>query len=254
MRSAESVLRDLNARLDLPARRRALLLRELRADFEDLVATLVAEGLSPEAAHTRAVQMLAPTDDDVGALAGLHRPPYARLVARVGPGRARTLERVGIGAMAALAVSAPVLALARTAMLSPLTLTVLGCVALLLVANLAWQAFRIVVGGDADAASLARAGAIHAGLVVLTVAAGALTVAIEAYATAGAWATRAAGGALDVGMAVARCANAAALTLGLTVLGVFGALALLQWHMSARSVEEELRALLDPVSPFDRSE
>lgn len=248
-RTTQSVLRDLNARLDLPARRRALLLRELRADFEDLVATLEAEGLSGEAAQARALEMLSPTPEDAGALTGLHRSRYARIVERLGPGHVRLLERVGIGTMAALAALAPVLAVAYSTRLAPMTLVVLGSVAVPLFAHLAWQAFRIVVRDDADAASLARAGTIQAGLVGLTVAAGALAVVTEAYSVAAAWSTH---GVMEVGGvagALTRCADAAALTLGLTILGVFGALALHQWHTAARDVEEELVALLAPVSP-----
>jgi len=248
-RTTHAVLRDLNARLDLPARRRALLLRELRADFEDLVATLEAEGLTPEAAEARALELLSPTEEDAGALAGLHRSSYARIAERLAPGHVRLIERAGIGAMAALAALAPVMAVAYSTRLAPLTLVVLGCVALPLFAHLAWQAFRIVVRGDADAASLARAGTIQAGLVGLTVAAGALVVVTEAYVAAAALST---GGGIEVGGvvgAMTRCADAAALTLGLTILGVFGALALHQWHVAARAVEEELIALLAPVSP-----
>ncbi len=167
MRSAESVLRELNERLDLPVRRKAALLRELRADFDDLVATLVAEGCSEELAGERALQMLAPTEEEVGTLSGLHRPIYVQLVRAFRPDRVRVLERVGIGAMASLAVLAPLLALAPSPQLPLLAVVVLACVTVPLVLNLSWQAFRIVVRGDADAVSLARAGAIQAGLLAL---------------------------------------------------------------------------------------
>jgi hypothetical protein len=252
MPSADSVFQELNARLDLPARRRALLLRELRADFDDLVTTLVAEGLTPEAAHLEAVRLLAPTSDDAGALSGLHRTRYARLVSGLRAARVQVVERVGIGAMAALAVAAPLFALARSSGLPAGTLTVLGIAATLLLANLAWHTFRIVVRDDADARSLAEAGMIQAALLALTLSAGMLTVSVNAVATLSSW--EASGGFTFTQLAAAmtRCAETVALTLGLTILGVFGALALLQWHLSARTVEEELRALLSPT--FDPEE
>jgi hypothetical protein len=247
MPSAESVFRELNARLDLPARRRALLLRELRADFEDLVTTLVAEGLTAEAAQQKAFQMLTPSSDDAGVLSGLHRTRYARLVSGYRAARVHVVERVSIGAMAALAVGAPLFALARSSGLPAGTLAVLGLSATLLLANLAWQAFRIVVRDDADADSLARAGLIQAALLGLTLSAGVLAVFVDAGLTLASW--EAAGGAttLQVAAAMTRCAETASITLGLTILGVFGALALLQWHLSARTVEEELHALLSPT-------
>lgn len=248
MRSAESVFRELNARLDLPARRRALLLREIRADFEDLVATLVAEGLTPETAQARALEMLAPNADDAGALTGLHRSSYARLVEHLRPGRVQVVERVGIGAMAALAVLAPMLAMGRGSLLPPPVLAALGLVALLTVVNLAWQAFHIVVRGDADAVSLARAGAVQAGLVALTVSVGGLAVTGQAYAVTASWEAAGDVATSSVFGAAAACAAAAALTVGLTILGVFGALALFQWYVAARAVEVELNALLEPVS------
>lgn len=246
MRTADSALRDLNARLKLPARQRALLLRELRADFEDLVATLVAEGLSTDAAVARAVQLLTPSVEDADVLTGLHRPPYVRLVARLQPSRVRLLERSGITAMAVLAVMAPMLTLGRVTRLSPVSLAVLGGVATLLVVNLSWQTFRIVVRREADAGDLARAGKIQAGLVALALAAGTSMVAMEAYRELGPWAHGTPVAAAAVVGALATCAVAAALTLGLTILGAFGALALLQWQASARGVEEELHALLAP--------
>ena len=254
MPSAESVFRELNARLDLPARRRAELLRELRADFDDLVGTLVAEGLSPEAAQARALQMLAPTEEEAGTLSGLHRSGYARLVGAIQPRWVRVLERTGIGAMAALAVFAPTWALARGSGLPLLALAALGGVAVLVVVNLAWQAFRIVVRGDATAADLVRAGTVQAGLVVLTLTTGAGAVATEVYMAASAWERAGEIGVQAVVGVLMVSADTAALALGLTTLAVFGALALVQWHLSAKNLEEELDALLSPLTHPDRSD
>lgn len=248
MRTAESVLRELNERLDLPARRRAALLREVRADFDDLIATLEAEGLSEEAARDRALRMLAPTEEEVGTLSGLHRPVYVQLVRGLGPGRVRVFERLGIGAMAGLAVLAPLLALAQSSQLSLLALVVLACAAIPVVVNLSWQAFRIVVRGDAEAADLARAGAIQAGLVILILTVGALLVLERAIRALSLWEAGVGIDVVTVAAAVSGCAEIASLTLGLTILGVFGSLALLHWHMSATGFERELVQLLEPTA------
>jgi hypothetical protein len=255
MPTPESTLRDLNARLDLPTRQRALLIREIRADFEGLVASLVAEGLSTEDAVARAVGMLTPTADDADILAGLHRSWYVRLVTHLQPQRVRVAERTGIAVMAVLAAMAPVYVLWRSTALSATTLVMLGAVSALVLAHLGWQAFRIVVRGDAVAADLARAGLIQVGLVGLTLCAGAMTVALEAYEALEVWAGAEGGTRLAVmASALGAAAGVTALTLGVTILGVFGALALLQWHLSARSMEEELDTLLRTQNQSTRSE
>jgi hypothetical protein len=252
MRTAESVLKELNERLDLPARRKTALLRELRADFDDLVATLVAEGFSEEAARERALRMLAPTEDEFGTLAGLHQPVYVQLERELGPDRVRVLERVGIGAMASLAVLAPMLALTPSPQLPLLTLVVLACVAVPLVLNLSWQAFRIVVRGEADAASLARAGAIQAGLVSLILTVGGLLVLEQALRALSLWEAGLGMDVVTVASAVSGCAGIASITLGLTIFGVFGSLALLHWHISATGFERELAQLLEPAAHFQQ--
>lgn len=251
-RSSASIFRELNERLDLPARRRALLLRELRADLEDLAATLVAEGVAPDVARARAVEMLAPDADDARILTGMHRSFYARMVEGLRPARVQLVERGSIGAMAALAVLAPVLALASSSTLPAGTLTVLGVTAALLLANLAWQAFRIVVRDDADAGSLAWAGMVQAALLGLTLSAGTLAMVVDAGRTLSSWEASGGATATEIVATMSRCAETAALILGLTILGVFGALALLQWHLSARTVEEELQALLSPAVNSDQ--
>ena len=54
MRSGNALLRDLNARLNLPSRVRSDVLREVRDDLRDMVAVLVGQGMSPEEAERRA--------------------------------------------------------------------------------------------------------------------------------------------------------------------------------------------------------
>jgi hypothetical protein len=242
MRSAERFLRDVDAGFDLPARRRVALLRELRTDFEDLVAALVAEGCTPEAARSRAISLLVPTPSEVHMLVGLHRPWYARLAGRLPSRYARWAELTGIGGMAVLATLMPFLAVAVAADLSGWVAICLGLLAATLVAHLSWHAFRVLVREDVDAAGLARAGMIQAGLIGLTLAVGALVIALATYAAAGSWTE-----GVDVaGVAswVATGAEIAALTLSIGMFGLFGGAAVYQAQLSAQSVEEELDRLL----------
>ncbi len=57
---------------------------------------------------------------------------------------------------------------------------------------------------------------------------------------------------VTVASAVSVCAGIAALTLGLTILGVFGSLALLHWHVSATGAERELIRLLEITPHLER--
>lgn len=242
MRSAERFLREVDAGFDLPARRRVALLRELRADFDDLVATLVAEGCTPEAARSRALGLLVPTPSEVRMLVGLHRPFYPRLAGRLPSRYARWTELTGIGGMAVLATLVPFFALVGAAGLSGWVVTCLGLLAAILVTHLSWHAFRVLVRQDADAAGLARAGMVQAGLIGLTLAVGALATALATYAAAGSWTE-----GIDVaGLAswFATGAEIGALTLSIGMFGLFGSAAVYQAQLSARSVEEELDRLL----------
>lgn len=245
MRSAETVLRDVDARLDLPARRRVLLLRELRADFEDLVATLVAEGCAPESARVRALALLAPTVDDLGALTALHRPAYAHLAARVPSRLARAIELSGVGGMAVLAAALPLITLGSTAGLPWHAGVAMGAVAAVIVGHLGWHAFRIFVREDADAAGLVQAGTTQAALIGLALSVGASVTGLEAWASMG---RLAAGSSLtELAEALAICTAIAALALAIGMLGLFGAAALAHAYLSTLGIEEELGRLLSAV-------
>lgn len=246
MHSGERILREVDAGFDLPARRRVVLLRELQTDFDDLVATLVAEGCTPEAARARARALLVPTASEMSALVDLHRSAYARLAGRLPSRYARWVELTGIGGMAVLATVMPLLAVSTAAGVPLWVAAALGGLAALIVAHLSWHAFRVLVREDADAAGLARAGMVQAGLIGLTLAAGALATVLEAYVAAGSWTV-----GIDVaGLAssFATCAETAALALSIGMFGLFGGAALFQAHLSAQNVEEELGRLLAGTS------
>lgn len=252
MRSAETVLRKVDAGLDLPPRRRVALLRELRTDLADLVEMLVAEGYTPEMAFSRALALLVPTGSDLTALTELHRPAYVRVASRLPSRYARRLELMGVGAMALVATLMPLIALSGVAGLPGWAGTALGCAAALLVAHLTWHGFRILVREDADAAGLIHAGVVQAGLVGLTLATGALATAIGAYLALGSWAART--GVPGLASSLASCAEIAALTLSLAIFGTFGAVALFRAHLATRGVEEELGRVLAAVPVLTRDD
>lgn len=245
MHSADRILRELDDHLDLPARRRVVLIRELRADLEDLVATLVAEGHAPEEARARAVALLAPTLDDVRALTSLHRSTYARLIGHRPSRMARWVELSGVWGMAAFAVLAPLLALGTAAGLPWWAGGPLGVVAALVAGHLAWNAFRVLVREDTSAAMLVRAAVVQAGLIGLALSVGGSVTLLVGWLAMG---RLAAGSDLsDVAASFATGAAAAALALSIGMLGLFGATALAQAHTFTRDVEEELRRLLSGV-------
>lgn len=64
--------------LSVPPRARVRILEELAGDLEDLYAALRATGLSEREARRRAERLLAPRPEALNALAGVHRPVWAR--------------------------------------------------------------------------------------------------------------------------------------------------------------------------------
>jgi len=145
------------------------------------ISTLVVEGHTPEEARSRAIALLAPTLDDVRALAGLHRSTYARLVGPAPSRMARRLERSGVWGMAAFAVIAPLLALGTAADLPWWAGGPLGVVAVLVAGHLAWHAFRVLVREDTSASVLARAAVFQAGLIGLAFSVGGSVTLIEGW-------------------------------------------------------------------------
>jgi len=252
MRTPESVLREFGDALDLPARRKVVLLRELRADLEGAISTLVTRGCSPRDAQMRALELLAPTVAAADSLSGLHRPPYVGMAHRL-PGRlVRVLEWGSIGCLAAVGGISPILGLRRISDLPPWAAGVLGCVILMVLGHLSWNAFRLFVRQDTNAAVLARAGETQAGLIALTLAVGTMVVALQAYGLFGSWADgRSPDPTLLVESVLIGTATAA-VVLGTTILGVVGAVVLLQSFLSIRDTERELARLLGLLKPSER--
>jgi hypothetical protein len=243
MRSGNALLRELNARLNLPPRARSDVLREVREDLQDMVAVLVAQGVSREDAERRAVRLLQPGAEAVEDLAAVHRSPYGQLSGRLGHEVARGMERAAVLAMAGLAAGAPVPALVLAGRMPVWAVAPLLVLAGVMVANLTRETLRWWVRREQDVRALARAALLQGATVGLAVSWGALATATEVYLAAAAWEV-AAPSSLAVAAWVSQVLALPALTLGVAMLGVFGSLALMQalWH--AGKLEGELAELL----------
>jgi hypothetical protein len=241
----------VDQQLELPVRRKVVLLRELRGDLEGMEATLQEKGFSFDDARALALKLLAPTDDALADLEALHSPWYSRLTRLIPSRSARILEGIGISGMATLAILSPLLAYTRVTGLKAWTAGTLGSLAVIVTAHLTWCAFRVLIREDADAGSLVRAGATQAGLLALTLSIGATAVALEVFLGAG---QGVGGDVVQIAHAVATCAETAALALGIGMLGLFGTCAVFGAHVFMRDVEEEYRRLLDPAAPWDEGE
>jgi len=101
MSGFEQNLREVAGRLDLPQPGRTRVLLELATDLEDLERTLLGEGMPPEKAHEKALEVLLPETETLTELETLHRPLYQRLVDRFSDPARHRLERLLLGAMTA---------------------------------------------------------------------------------------------------------------------------------------------------------
>jgi len=243
MRSGDRVLQDLNRSLDVPARVRADVLREVREDLRDLVDRLVAEGVPAAEAEARALRLLEPGPEATAMLVHVHRAPAGRIRDVLGDRADHRVEWVGTVGLAGLAVWAPMpplLLSGRVPWWAGAPLVALG---VLLVANLTREALRWWLRRDAEVARLRWSATVQGAGVVLVLVWGALAVALDAYRTAGAWSVTPPG-VSEVAAWLSRALTLQALSLGIAMLGVFGALALGQALVAARRLDTELKELL----------
>ena len=243
MRSDDALLRELNARLNLPSRARSDVLREVRDDLQDMVDALVGEGMSRENAERRAVTLLEPGDEAVHDLATVHRSPYGHLTARLGHGVAGGMERAAVLAMAGLAAAAPVPALLLTGSMPVWAALPLLVLAGVMTANLTRETLRWWLRRDQDVRALVHAAVLQGAAVGLTVSWGAFAAATDAYLAAAGWEVTAPSPPALAAW-VSRVMTLLALTLGVAMLGVFGSLALMQALWQAQNLEGELAELL----------
>jgi hypothetical protein len=243
MRSGDALLQDLNARLQLPARARSNVLHEVRDDLDDMVEALVGQGMSREAAEQRAVLLICPGDDAVEELAVIHLSPYGHLSMRLGERVALSMERAAALAMAGLAAAAPVPALILGGLLPIWAALPLLVLAGVMAALLTRETFRWWVRREQDVRALAHAAVVQGATVGLALSWGAFATATEVYLAAAMW--EAVAPAPEALMAlVSQVMTLLALTLGVSMLGVFGSLALMQALWQARNLEGELAELL----------
>jgi hypothetical protein len=254
MRTVEVVLREFGEALDLPTRRKLVLLREIRADFEGVVATLTARGCSAREARERALHLLAPTAGDARSLNDIHRTPYARLTNVLPTRPVRLMERGSVVCLAALGALSPMIALTRISDLPSGAALLFGCVSLSVLTNLAWHAFRLFIRQDLDAAALARAGMTQAGLIALALIAGLITVTLQAYVLLGGWAAGVAPDVAHVAQSVLVVAETAAVVLTITIVGFVGGMVLMQSFSLTRDAERELARLLSIPDSLEESD
>ena len=96
-------LRALDGRMRAPVPGRTRLLTEMEADLEELTRHLRAQGLAPDEARRRALDVLMPDDAVLQELERLHAAPFERLTRSIPDAHLRRIER-WVFASAALAV------------------------------------------------------------------------------------------------------------------------------------------------------
>ena len=247
----DTLLRDANARLDVPLRARYDVLRELRGDVEALVARLVAEGVPPAQAEARALDLLHPGPEAMAALAEIHRPLSGRLALLLGQRAVDLLEGVGPLVMAGLAFSAPVSVLLGSGRLPFWAVAPLAVLGVGLVANPVREGLRWWLHRGARAPGLRLGVRVQVGGVLLALVWGGLATAWSGYRAAEGWAVEAPTPWEVVGH-VAQALLLVGLALAVAVMGVFGAVALAQGLRVARGLEVELDELLREADSNDR--
>ncbi len=250
MRSDEVLLQDLNARLDLPARARVQVLREVRDDLEAMVDLLVQQGVSRQTAEQRALVLLRPGDKAIEELAAVHLSLFGQLAVRLGHAAANNIERAAVLTMASLAAAAPLPALILGGPQPSWATIPLLILAGVMAAVLTHETLRWWARRERDVRALAHAAGVQAAAVGLTLAWGGLVAVMEAYVAAGTWETIPPSPQMLAAWA-SRLTTLLALSLGVAMLGVFGSLALMQALWQARNLETELTELLHS-SHFNR--
>jgi hypothetical protein len=144
------VLKEVGQGLSLPIPRQVRILRELRADLEELTERLVEEGLTPEEARGEAQVALVPDARTLAALERLHSPLYRRLTWRMDSGKLRAVERSALVLSAGSVLLVQTLTLLRANLLrdpSPFLIPVLLGGALLFALAFA-KAFQLWIKKD----------------------------------------------------------------------------------------------------------
>lgn len=150
MRAFLPTLREIEGKLTVPIQDRIRILRELEFDLEELQDRLVAQGVPPEEAQSRAVEALVPEGIALEELGELHTPLYRRITHRFSDHHLRIVERSALALVSGSVLFAETLLLTRVDLLtdpSPFLWPVLGLGAVLLSAVLA-RGFQLWIKGD----------------------------------------------------------------------------------------------------------
>jgi hypothetical protein len=89
-------LEEIDAALTVPQPQRGRVMAELAADLEDLYGALRADGMPPEDAERRALELVLPGGAALRELELLHQPLYRRMSARLSGGARLRLERAAV--------------------------------------------------------------------------------------------------------------------------------------------------------------
>lgn len=178
----ETTLRSASRELRAPPGVRLRFLQELRADLEDLQASLRAAGVPEAEARRRAETLLAPDAETLAALSQMHRSLWVRLSQRAPSAGGRRLGVV----LALLTLAGATLALRASASLADLTLFLvpIAGIAVAAVLQALVKAARIWLAGESESVHV-RAGSGN--LLVAAIGATVATtfgVVFELYRTA----------------------------------------------------------------------
>jgi hypothetical protein len=146
-------LREVDGALVVPILARVRILRELESDLEELRGRLEGEGVSPEDARARAVDMLVPDRVTLGELRGIYGSRYVRLTEGLSRDLVRGVERSALALWAASVVVVETLVMLRIGLLvhpSPFLWPVLALGALT-AAAVGAKAFELWVEKDHSA-------------------------------------------------------------------------------------------------------
>ncbi|RJR30502.1 MAG: hypothetical protein C4574_02305 [Candidatus Latescibacterota bacterium] len=100
------LLREANAKLDLPQPERSRILLEIAADMEDLYALYRERGASEEEAVARAVEKFALSDEALADLVRVHRTALQRLLGGVSDQARTRWERILVAFVVCFALAA----------------------------------------------------------------------------------------------------------------------------------------------------
>lgn len=144
------LLREVGRGLRMPLPTQTRILRELEGDLQALTAQLVAEGMEPADARSRAMEALVPDTQTASALGRIHQTWYRKITERLPQDRVLRLERHTLKVCTALLLAVEGVLLVGTDLLAYASVFLWPVLALgsLNVALVTWKAFELWVKRD----------------------------------------------------------------------------------------------------------